>query len=248
MASHSNSKLSARPKTTVSVILPSYNERDNIAEAISRVEQTLGSGLLEIIIVDDDSPDRTWEVVEQLDNPKVRLIRRINEQGLASALARGVDESSGQIIAWLDSDLGVPPEVLSKLLGNLDKHDIAIGSRFVKGGEDLRARWIAYSSYVMNFFSRLVLGSTVRDHTSGVIAVKRTVLETIQIHPHGFGEYFIEFVYRSVRHNFKIVEVGYSYTNRASGQSKATISVGVFLYLGIRYATKILVTRFRSLP
>ena len=70
----------------VSVVLPSYNERDSIVEAINRINNAVGEQLLEIIIVDDNSPDLTWKLLEELNHPKVKLIRRINEKGLASAL------------------------------------------------------------------------------------------------------------------------------------------------------------------
>ena len=94
---------------TVSVILPSYNERDNIVEAINRISKSLGDQLLEIIVVDDDSPDKTWSLVKDLNYEKVHLIHRKEDKGLASALAAGVEKSSGNIVVWLDCDLGIPP-------------------------------------------------------------------------------------------------------------------------------------------
>src|SRR3989344_9502149 len=124
---------------TVSVVLPSYNEKDNIAEAIERIEKSLGPKLLEIIVVDDNSPDGTWKVVEDLKDSKVRLIRRMNEKGLASALSRGIKESRGSIVVWMDCDLGLPPEDLPHLVAAIESGaDVAIGSRYVKGGADER--------------------------------------------------------------------------------------------------------------
>ena len=227
------------PFREVSVIFPTYNERENIAEAIERVTKTLDDNLLEIIIVDDNSPDETWKLVEELDHPKVKLIQRINERGLASALATGIKKAKGDIIVWMDSDLGLPPEVIPRLVEKLEDYDLAIGSRFVDIGKDLRKRWIRISSHLINLFAQLVLGSHIKDYTSGFIAVRKEVFNTIKINPKGFGEYFIEFVYQCSNNKFKITEVGYVYGDRAGGVSKSTDNVLIFLKFGFQYFLKI---------
>ena len=121
---------------TVSVILPSYNERENIEEAIDRISKALGDQLLEIIIVDDDSPDETWRLVKELNHEKVNLIHRTEAKGLASALAAGVSSSKGETVVWLDCDLGIPPEEIINLIDRLNIFDVSIGSRYVKNGSD----------------------------------------------------------------------------------------------------------------
>ena len=233
-------------KGNISVILPSYNERENIVEAIDRIEKTLGDRLLELIVVDDDSPDRTWELVANLNNSRVKLVRRKKEKGLSSALAAGVKDSKGVIVAWLDCDLGVPPEVLDDLVGEIERHDVAIASRFVAGGEDKRARWIVSCSYMINRFAQLLLGASIRDYTSGVIVVRRSVLNNVTINPHGFGEYFIEFVYECNNKGFSIVERGYCYRDRAAGYSKSTGSLLTFIRLGVQYGAKVFMIWIRS--
>src|SRR3989344_9613079 len=125
-------------KNDVSVVLPSYNERENIIEAIDRISKAVGIHLKEIIIVDDNSTDGTWQLAEEYNHPKVRLIRRMNEKGLASALARGVEEAKGNLVVWMDCDLGLPPEDIPRLLAPLPEHDVVIGSRYVPGGKDNR--------------------------------------------------------------------------------------------------------------
>jgi dolichol-phosphate mannosyltransferase len=230
----------------ISVIIPSYNERENIVGAITRIEETLGDRLLELIVVDDDSPDGTWEVVSNLGHKRVKLIRRIGEKGLASAIAMGVDKSQGEIVAWLDCDLGVPPEILGELVKHLEQNDVAIASRFVEGGQDLRAVWIVFCSYLVNRFAQLLLGSNIKDYTSGVIALNRGVLKEVSIDPRGFGEYFIKFVVDCTEKNFSIVEIGYCYRNRAAGYSKSTGSILTFLRLGIQYGLKVLSVRISN--
>jgi len=230
----------------ISVVLPSYNERENIVEAIKRVTKTLDNNLREIIVVDDNSPDETWRHVEELNHPKVKLIRRINEKGLASALATGIDMAKGDIIVWMDCDLGVPPEEVPRLVERIEDYDLAIGSRFIGIGKDLRKRWIAISSHLINFIAQLILGSDVKDYTSGFIAVRREVFNKVRINPKGFGEYFIEFVHQCSKNKFKITEVGYIYGNRAGGVSKSTDNFIIFLKLGFKYFLKVVELRFKK--
>tara|TARA_B100000315_G_C14395728_1_gene504120 strand:- start:11 stop:748 length:738 start_codon:yes stop_codon:yes gene_type:complete len=225
---------------TISVILPSFNERENIEEAINRISKTLGDQLSEIIIVDDDSPDGTWKIVKELNHEKVNLIHRTKERGLASALATGVDASKGDIVVWLDCDLGIPPEEIINLIAQLETNDVSIGSRYIENGSDTRSQWITFSSTILNKFAQLILSKDVKDYTSGFIAVKRDVLNHVKINPEGFGEYFIEFCYRCLQKNYKVVEYGYLYGNRKGGVSKSTDSLLVFLALGWKYIIKII--------
>jgi len=202
---------------------------------------------LEIVIIDDDSPDETWKLVKELNHPKVELIHRTKKRGLASAIAEGVEEARGEIVVWMDCDLGIPPEEIDSLIGKLDVYDVSIGSRFVNNGVDNRKMWISTASYLLNLFAQIVLGNQVRDYTSGFIAVRRHVLNRIRINPKGFGEYFIEFVYRCYKENFKITEVGYVYGNRKGGVSKSTDNILVFIRLGLGYLKKIVDLKFYGL-
>jgi dolichol-phosphate mannosyltransferase len=231
---------------SISVVLPSYNERDNIAEAIRRISASVGSALQEVIVVDDNSPDRTWEVVQGLKNKKVRLLRRMTEKGLASALADGVALARGNIIVWMDCDLGLPPEDVPRLISQLDYYDVAIGSRYAPGGKDLQSRFRVLGSLLLNGFAQLLLGRTVRDYTSGFVAVRREVLERIHWSRKGFGEYFIEFAYRCQRNRFKVVEVGYVYKDRQAGTSKAGGNLFTLLKYGVQYGLKIIEVRLRG--
>lgn len=232
------------PPSFISVVLPSYNERENVAEMISRIKKALGKQLLEIIVVDDNSPDGTWQVVEELQDKNVRLMRRMQEKGLASALADGVKMAKGKIIAWLDCDLGLPPEDLPRLVEQLQQgYDVAIGSRYVPGGEDLRPWRRRLPSIMLNGLAMVVLSRKVKDYTSGFVACHREVLEKVHWARPGFGEYFIEFAYQCVKNGFRIIEVGYIFKDRTQGESKSTASVSGFLTLGGDYGLKILQQR-----
>ena len=223
----------------ISVVLPSYSERENVREMILRIQKALGKGLKEIIVVDDNSPDGTWQVVEDLKDKKVRLIRRMHEKGLASALAEGVAAAQGKTVAWLDCDLGLPPEDLPRLVAALEESDVAIGSRYVEGGKDLRPWTRRVPSILLNTFAQVLLSRKVRDYTSGFVAVKREVLEQVHWERQGFGEYFIEFAYRCVQQRYRVREVGYVFKDRTQGESKSTASVSGFFRLGWQYGKKI---------
>jgi dolichol-phosphate mannosyltransferase len=199
---------------------------------------------LEIIVVDDDSRDGTPEIIEELGRPNVTLIRR-KVRGLASAFHRGILESTGEIVCWMDADLTMPVEVLVKMIAKLDEYHIAIGSRYAEGGSDNR-QWVRVTaSRFINWFARTLLGGTVKDYDSGFVALRREVFDTVTIIPIGYGEYFIEMVYDAYRSGLKIVEVGYAFKDRASGLSKSMPSLWSFFKTGLRYIKRIVSLRLR---
>ena len=228
----------------VSVVLPSYNEKENIIEAVDRISKAVGSRLKEIIIVDDNSPDETWRLVEEYGHPKVRLIRRMVEKGLASALARGVEEAKGSYVVWMDCDLGLPPEDVPKLLAPLEEYDVVIGSRYAAGGKDNRTKVRAAVSTVFNLYAQLILGFQAKDYTSGFIAVKKDVTNAVPLSKEGFGDYFADFVYRAHKKDFKITEVGYVYNYRKGGTSKLDTGYARLIKFGWQYGVRILKIRF----
>jgi dolichol-phosphate mannosyltransferase len=225
--------------------MPSYNERENIAEAIHRISSALGDDLFEIIVVDDDSPDRTWEVVEELRHERVHLMRRRGVRGLASALADGTRAARGEIVVWLDCDLGIPPEDIRSLVSELATYDVAIGSRYVEGGRDTRSKFRAFLSTLFNVYARCILGKHCWDWTSGFAAARREVLERVPLSPEGFGDYFIEWVYACAKAGVSMVEVPYHYGLRKGGVSKTDSDFRVFLRLAVRYALRVVTVRMR---
>lgn len=231
---------------SVSVVVPSYNEKDNIVEAIHRIEGALGESLLEILVVDDNSPDLTWKLVEDLHDPKVKLMRRIHKRGLASALADGTNAAQGDIISWLDCDLGIPPEDLLKLFEKLDEYDVAIGSRYLPGGTDTRHWFRAFLSLVFNVYTRMILGRHFWDWTSGFAAARKDAMRKVPLSEDGFGEYFIEWVYACTKAKLKMVEVPYRYGIRKAGVSKTDGNLLVFCKLAVNYAWRVITIRLRG--
>lgn len=237
---------SKQTRGLVSVILATLNERENIRDTIESIFRHV-PGPVEVVIVDDDSPDQTWRLVADLRDPRVRLIRRVATRGLASAFMRGIIESQGEIVGWMDADMCMPPELLPEMIERLRDHDVVIGSRYVAGGRDLRHPLRVHASRWINAFASMVLGYGIKDYDSGFIVVRRSVFDRVLPIPVGYGEYFIEFVYRCARAGLKVCEVGYAFTDRSKGVSKSAPSLVRFVALGLQYGLRIITARIRRL-
>jgi dolichol-phosphate mannosyltransferase len=232
-------------QSKVSIVVPTYNEKEHIVSLIESLQTQIQSPL-EIIVVDDNSPDGTADLVAGIKDESVILIRR-KARGLAAAFHRGILESSGDIIGWMDADMTMPPETMNKLIAELDQSDIAIGSRYVEGGSDNRHPLRTYASRAINWLARFVLGGQIRDYDSGFIAIRREVFDYVTLIPFGYGDYFIEFIYDAYRAGLKIKEVGYAFKDRSLGISKSAPSLIGFLVTGFRYVLRIFSLRIRFL-
>ena len=111
---------------TASVVLPTYNEREVIVGVVAEILDAVGD--VEVLVVDDDSPDRTWEVVAGAfaGDPRARVLRRVGRRGLASAIAEGVTETKGDVVVWMDADGSMPPDVIPRLVAATVAADVAV--------------------------------------------------------------------------------------------------------------------------
>jgi dolichol-phosphate mannosyltransferase len=204
---------------------------------------------MEIIVVDDDSPDRTWGLVESLGLPRVKVIRRKGTRGLASAFNRGIIESTGDVIGWMDADMSMPPAMIPPMYRMLvdEGYDVVIASRYAPGGADDRQPLRVLSSRLINGFAGLVLGYGIKDYDSGFVLIRRSVLDSVTIIPRGYGEYFIEFVYNACRKGLRVGELGYYFRDRTAGVSKSAPSLLRFFATGLQYVARILLARVRRM-
>jgi dolichol-phosphate mannosyltransferase len=224
----------SEPPILVSLIVPTYNESKNVAEMMRRLtavmQPAFGDGY-EIVIVDDDSPDRTWEIAQSLTGrfPSLRVIRRQDERGLSTAVIRGWQAARGSLLAVIDGDLQHPPEIIPDLWREIDRGaDIAIASRHVEGGGvsdwSVLRRFISRSAQVLGL---LILPSTVgrvSDPMSGYFMLRRSAIEDVELKPLGY-KILIEVLGRG---RFRwIAEVPYVFRERAEGESKLTSRVYV---------------------
>ncbi len=125
----------------------------------------------------------------------------------------------------MDADMTMPAKVMNQLIAQLDNYDIAIGSRYVDGGSDSQYPLRVKASRAINWLARSVLGGNIRDYDSGFIAIRREVFDYVSLVPFGYGDYFIEFIYDSLRAGLKITEVGYAFRDRSVGISKSAPSL-----------------------
>ena len=229
----------------ISVVLPTYNEREHIADLIAAIRAALPTDT-EVIVVDDDSPDGTWQAVESYAgrHAGVILLRRIGRRGLTSALNEGIALARGRVICWMDCDFSMPPDTLPQLVEATERADLAIGSRYVRGGVDRGHSFLArVFSRTINGFAGVVLGFYVHDFTSGFIASRRGVLEAITLCG-DYGEYFIDLMARARKMGFTVAEIPYTCAPRRSGESKTGTSLGGYLRRGSKYVMTVVRLRF----
>ena len=239
-------------KKRLSVILPTYNEAENIKPLIEVIKETV-EDLHEIIVVDDNSPDRTGDVVEDMiktgEYPFLRLERRSSDRGLTKSIRRGIELAGGDAIGWMDCDFSMPPKYFPVLLSlvNAD-YDVAVGSRFVLGGrwaeknnpEDTILAFIL--SKLLNLFIQICLDHRFKDYTSGFVVARKEVFDKIKLRG-DYGEYFIDFIYRALKLNCRVVEVPYVWRPRRAGSSKTGQTLGDYCRRGWKY----IATTFRLL-
>ena len=221
----------------VSVVLPTYNEIANIAPLVGEIlERTRAAGIqAQVVVVDDDSPDGTSRALAQAfpGDPRLKLIVRKGERGLATALWRGIQEADHPVVATMDSDFNHHPRDLVKVLTALSGHDLVIGSRYVPGGgmntSALRFRF----SQAFNLLVRLVLGVKTRDNLSGFLAMAKSTWLSFAPDDifHGYGDYAIRLLYRAHQRGLDIVEVPVVYENRLGGESKTRFVHHLVMYL-----------------
>ena len=225
----------------VSIILSTYNEASVIEDTINQIFKNLED--VEVILVDDNSPDGTYDIVKKINNPNVKAYKR-KSRGLSSAFLLGLINSSSEIIGWLDSNMGILAERLPEMMSQLDKNDIIILSRYVEGGIDLRSKKRVLSSRLINFFCRNILSSEIKDYTSGVFLMKRDVLMSAVPVAVGHGEFFIEFIYKAYKAGIKIIELPYTHPPDVEGMSKTAPNIIRFCSLGFGYLIRVIQSLF----
>jgi dolichol-phosphate mannosyltransferase len=223
---------SSSPAISLSVVIPTYNEALNVEEVVGRLtdvlEPVLG-GAYELILVDDDSPDRTWELAERLAiaQPSLRVIRRTHERGLASAVVRGWQASRGRYLCVIDADLQHPPGVVAQLYQLMENGaDMAVASRHVEGGGvsdwSVARRIVSRAAQLIGLLVLPGVVGRVSDPMSGYFMIRRSAIEGVELSPLGY-KILIEVLARG---RFPWVgEVPYTFVERAHGGSKATARV-----------------------
>ena len=225
----------------VSLVTPTYNERENIeplAEEIFGIVAAESDIDLELIVVDDNSPDRTWEVAEGLaDRFPVRVIRRAGKLGLGSAVMEGFALSTRPYLGVIDADLSHDPAILPELIHGLQEHDLMIGSRF--GATSRVEKWAFHRKMISNVgvaAARLLTG--VEDPLAGYFFLHRTVLGEMQLTSNGY-KILLEILVKGDYGSH--VSIPYIFRNRQFSSSKLNwqeylLFAKQLLYFGLRKA------------
>lgn len=208
------------------LVLPTYNERENLAAMVAAI-QALPTPI-HIIVVDDNSPDGTGAIADELAarQPAVEVIHRAGKLGLGTAYAAGFRQAIAQgsdLILTMDADFSHDPQYLPAILAAGRRYDLVIGSRYVPGGGVRNWPWHRQAlSWGANTIAHLLLGLHARDCTAGFRCYRREVLETVDpasIRANGYS-YLIEMLYCCERAGFAVGEVPIIFADRQLGQSK----------------------------
>jgi dolichol-phosphate mannosyltransferase len=209
----------------LSVVVPTFNERDNVTALLRKLETALAGVIWEVIFVDDNSPDGTWDVVRDLarqDN-RVRCIRRIGRRGLSGACIEGILASSAPCAAVMDADLQHDEAQLPKMLALLQGGDVdlVVGSRYIEGGSaDSFNKGRAGASALATEVAKRVLRVKIADPMSGFFMIRRDRFEQLapQLSTQGFK--ILLDVVATARGELRVQEIPYSFGSRLHGESK----------------------------
>ncbi len=206
-----------------SIVIPTYNERENIGRLIPMIFSTLRKAGIraEVIVVDDNSPDRTWEAARELGKRfPVRVVRRKGKLGLSSATIEGFRAARGDVLGVMDADLQHPVDVLPDMIRGLERYEMTVGSRHVPGGDV--GKWSARRKLLSKAAIAMARPLTqLKDTTSGYFMVRREVLEGSDLNPRGF-KICLEV---AVKSGARIKEIPITFGTREHGESKLSQNV-----------------------
>ncbi|QDW39508.1 glycosyltransferase family 2 protein [Bradyrhizobium sp. KBS0727] len=209
----------------LSVVVPTFNERDNVTVLYRRLEATLAGIPWEVVFVDDNSPDGTWEVVRGLarQDPRVRCIRRIGRRGLSGACIEGILASSAPYAAVIDADLQHDETQLPKMVGLLQRGEaeLVVGSRYIEGGSaDSFNKSRAGASQLATEVAKRVLKVEIADPMSGFFMIRRDKFEQLapQLSTQGF-KILLDIV-ATAQGKLRTIEVPFTFGSRQHGESK----------------------------
>jgi dolichol-phosphate mannosyltransferase len=221
----------AEPTESVLVVIPTYNERDNLEPILTRLHQAVPAA--DVLVVDDASPDGTGELADKLAavEPWVSVLHRAAKAGLGAAYLAGFRTALAgdhALIVEMDADGSHAPEDLPALLAGIAQADMVIGSRYVPGGSVVN--WPAHREWLSrggNLYSRLALGVPIKDITGGYRVFRRRVLE--ELIPAGVASqgycFQVDMAWRAVQAGFRVRELPITFVERERGSSKMSHAI-----------------------
>ena len=215
------------------VVIPTYNEAENLPLIVPQVLEQ--DPRLEVLVVDDNSPDGTGRLADELaeSNGRVHVLHRPEKQGLGPAYRAGLRmalDLGADFVIQMDADFSHPPEILKVLVAEVEHHDVVLGSRYLNGITVVN--WPIERiliSYFGNWYARKVTGLKITDATGGLRCVRRELLEKMgfeRIKANGYA-FQIEMNYRFVKCGARIKEIPFFFLDRTRGSSKLTLKIGL---------------------
>jgi dolichol-phosphate mannosyltransferase len=228
-----------------SVILPTYNEAGNIVGLVEEILANFPPDVKpEILIVDDDSPDKTYEVAKKTfaTNRSVRVILRTEDRGFAKSIRAGIEQATGDLVIVMDTDFTHDPVEIPRMLHVARVYDIVSGSRFCAGG-NMQDKKHYLTSLAYNWLLRVLLHTQVQDNLGGYFVMKREKILSLPLDKifYGYGEYFFRLLYFAQRLGLRVVEIPAIYRVRTYGSSKSN-----FLKMLISYSRAAILLRINS--
>lgn len=230
----------ARPAPELTVVVPTYSERDNIGEVVRRLADTLEGVEWEVVFVDDDSPDATSTVAKSIGarDGRVRCIRRVGRRGLSGACIEGILSSSAPVVAVMDADLQHDETILPQMLQAIRSgSDLAVASRYTAGGSAKEGlspvrKW---GSELATRMANSFIGTKVSDPMSGFFMIRREIVEKHAVSLAGEGYKVLMDILWTAGKSLKVSEISYRFRERHAGESKLDTLV-TFDYLGLLFS------------
>jgi dolichol-phosphate mannosyltransferase len=235
--------------------LPTYNERENLSELLARIDHALVGVCFEAIVVDDDSPDQTWAVAQEYQKRYawLRVIRRRKGHGLSSAVLCGFRHACGRVLGVMDADLQHAPELLPKLLREMQDAHFTVATRRAAGGSN--GKWSGFrrfGSSAATTLAKVLAQTSFSDPMSGFFLMQRAIFQLIDadnLRPHGYK--ILIYLYAKATKALgplKVAEVGYEFGLRIYGRSKLSVKVVaeyLVMLIGLRFAARPRSSAFR---
>ena len=215
----------------VSVVLPCYNEKGNIIPLIEAIHKELNFCLHQIVVVDDNSPDGTYNLVCEKKYEFVKTILRTTDPSLAKSIRKGIEEADGNIIVVMDSDFNHQPYYISQMVKNMEYYDCVSASRFLYGGS-MQSRFRHIASWLFNVFVRVLTRQSITDSLYGFFSIKKEVLQKLSYDKifWGYGDYCIRLMYYLQKQNSTILQIPVVNGERLKGEGNSRFIKVFFQY------------------
>ena len=222
----------------ISIVLSTYNEANNIRQALTKLVDK--DSIKEIIIIDDNSTDGTVSIIKDFNNDKIKLFIRINTRGFASAFIFGIIISKEDYILRFDIDMHLEIDFFMNAFEKNRDRDCVIFSRYVKNGNDLRGSYRRIPSLVLNKICQYLLSNKIKDYTSCIMFFKRDLLRDVLPKNTYYANFIIEFAFSLILKKKDYIEIGYTQRKDTELNSKSSPNILSFLKNGFFYLITVL--------